>query len=451
MATVSASFTATGNGTAFSVRVGDKFTYSVSGTFVATVVLEKSETAGSSWATVINTATAADSGTLVAEGKTVGAHVQYRYRCSAFTSGTAVCALADATQTIQEFKDQNGTVIFRLTEAGVEVPGTLAVTGAATVGGTLGVTGATTLGAGVLGALATDVASATTTDLSDAAGSIVDVTGTTTITAVTLGEGDWTIVRFAGALTFTHGASLVLPGAANITTVAGDYALLVGYASDVVKCAFYQRSADVMATVSGTETLTNKTLTSPVLNAAVTTSGVGAKNDATVTAVEYGCADTVHKTVLTLTASVIAVTSVGAANGYAGLKIYDFPEGYVRILGCVADFTDISIDAAKQADFTDATPEGDIGVGSVIMANADAMGTDATDDDYATASAFTMSAYAATATCAPEAAQNMDGTGTAKDLNVNVLIDAADIDDDVASEVLVTGTVTVLWSNLGDY
>lgn len=88
-----------------------------------------------------------------------------------------------------------------------------------------------------------DVASASTIDLDAAYGMVVDVTGTTTITAVTLAQGRVRIVRFTGALTFTHGSSLVLPGAANITTVAGDYAILVGYASSVVRCAGYFRAA----------------------------------------------------------------------------------------------------------------------------------------------------------------------------------------------------------------
>lgn len=84
-----------------------------------------------------------------------------------------------------------------------------------------------------------DVASAATTNLDTATGDLVDVTGTTTITAVTLSDGVRRWVRFTGALTLTNGASLVLPTGANITTGAGDYALFVGYAAGVVRCAAY--------------------------------------------------------------------------------------------------------------------------------------------------------------------------------------------------------------------
>lgn len=88
-----------------------------------------------------------------------------------------------------------------------------------------------------------DIASAATLNLETATGNVVDVTGTVTVTAVTLSQGHWRIVRFTGALTLTNGASLVLPGGANITTVAGDYAVFAGYAAGVVRCLHYLSTA----------------------------------------------------------------------------------------------------------------------------------------------------------------------------------------------------------------
>lgn len=88
-----------------------------------------------------------------------------------------------------------------------------------------------------------DIASAGTLNLDTATGNLVDVTGTTTITAITLSQGRERTVRFTGALTLTHGASLVLPGAANIVTVAGDFAVFRGYAAGVVRCESYTRGA----------------------------------------------------------------------------------------------------------------------------------------------------------------------------------------------------------------
>lgn len=86
-----------------------------------------------------------------------------------------------------------------------------------------------------------DVASATTTNLNTATGELIDITGTTTITGITLAEGKTRTVRFTGILTLTHGASLVLPGQANITTAVGDYAIFKGYGSSVVRCVIYNR------------------------------------------------------------------------------------------------------------------------------------------------------------------------------------------------------------------
>lgn len=100
-------------------------------------------------------------------------------------------------------------------------------------------------GAPINEAQGADIASAGTVNLDTATGNLVDVTGTTTITAITLSVGRERVVRFTGALTLTHGASLVLPGAANITTAAGDFAIFRGYASGVVRCVVYQRASGV--------------------------------------------------------------------------------------------------------------------------------------------------------------------------------------------------------------
>lgn len=88
----------------------------------------------------------------------------------------------------------------------------------------------TTSAVALLGAMdwvkGADIASATTTNLTTATGNAVHITGTTTITAVTLGSGMWRLVVFDGALTLTHHATNNnLPGGVNITTVAGDRAI----------------------------------------------------------------------------------------------------------------------------------------------------------------------------------------------------------------------------------
>lgn len=93
------------------------------------------------------------------------------------------------------------------------------------------------------GAKGADIASAATINLTTATGNLVHVTGTTTITAVTLGSGMFRQVVFDGALTLTHHATNNnLPGGANITTAANDRAL---YWSDgtTVYCVSYQKAS----------------------------------------------------------------------------------------------------------------------------------------------------------------------------------------------------------------
>jgi hypothetical protein len=68
-----------------------------------------------------------------------------------------------------------------------------------------------------------DVASATTTDIGAAASNFLRITGTTAITGLgTAADGVWRDIMFSGSLVFTHGASLILPGADDITTAAND-------------------------------------------------------------------------------------------------------------------------------------------------------------------------------------------------------------------------------------
>lgn len=178
----------------------------------------------------------------------------------------------------------------------------------------------------------------------------------------------------------------------------------------------------------------------------LTESGLGTPATG-VTAVERG--DGVqHQTLLTLTNVPVEIVSVSTGAGIGGAEIYAFPKGMIDFRGCMADLS-LSIAVAKRGDFTDGTPAGDIGVGTVAIANDDAFGTDATDDDLATASAFTMTDYAAAdLAMKSEPSAHLDGTSAAAKAYVNLLVDAGDIDDDVTTQILVSGTVRLTWALL---
>lgn len=96
------------------------------------------------------------------------------------------------------------------------------------------------------------IASAATTDLGSKPGRYVEITGTTTITGFgTIKAGTIKFVKFAGALTLTHNAtSLILPGATNIVTAAGDTAVFVSEGSGNWRCLSYQRAAVPLARFS---------------------------------------------------------------------------------------------------------------------------------------------------------------------------------------------------------
>ena len=174
-----------------------------------------------------------------------------------------------------------------------------------------------------------------------------------------------------------------------------------------------------------------------------TADGIGAANTtALVTAVENGSGP-LHQTVLTLASTPVSV--VGATGiGFGGVKCYTFPEGRIIVLGSVAELA-IDVSGSSIGD----TGSGDVGLGTVIVADADL--TDSTDIDLGPSTALTdpfVSGIGA-ANVPLAAAAQFDGTSSAVTANLNVLIDDADIA--ATAEALFSGTWTLTWINVGDY
>lgn len=86
----------------------------------------------------------------------------------------------------------------------------------------------------------------------------VTISGTTAITAFdSIAAGATRRLVFSGALTLTHNAtSLILPGAANITTAAGDVAHFLSLGSGNWRCISYQKASGA-AVIAGQAGLTN--------------------------------------------------------------------------------------------------------------------------------------------------------------------------------------------------
>jgi hypothetical protein len=106
-----------------------------------------------------------------------------------------------------------------------------------------------------------DIASAGTISVGE--GGYFAVTGTTTITDIdfaTTKSGRIAWFVFAGALTLTHNATtLILPGAKDILTVAGDVACFISEGGDNVRCLSYVRTQVPPNSGTYTPTLFNTT------------------------------------------------------------------------------------------------------------------------------------------------------------------------------------------------
>lgn len=92
-----------------------------------------------------------------------------------------------------------------------------------------------------------DIASAATINLTTATGNFVHVTGTTTVTAITVPVGASRTVIFDGALMLTHGAALLLPGAANIMTAANDRMTVTGDTAGAIVTSYTKASGAPVA------------------------------------------------------------------------------------------------------------------------------------------------------------------------------------------------------------
>jgi len=173
---------------------------------------------------------------------------------------------------------------------------------------------------------------------------------------------------------------------------------------------------------------------------AKTTVGVGAKNGTTVSAVEN--VGLIHQTVLTLTALSVTMVDATTAGNQGGVKIYDFPEGNILILGGTADLTTL----AGAGGITDTAAL--VGsVGSVVAATDNATLT-STEANIVPSMSGTLTGGAGTLKGVNTATAFLDGTATAADVYLNLAVpDAGSSADDT---VAVSGTITITWINLGD-
>ena len=130
----------------------------------------------------------------------------------------------------------------------------------------------------------TSIASASTADIGGINSLFIQVTGTTTIDSFGTNYNGPRFLKFSGSVTLTHSAALSLPGAADITTGAGDSFIAVpNFAGNGWNVFAYQRAAGLYAKSGANSDITSlaaltpgglpdsSVLTNDIADAAITT------------------------------------------------------------------------------------------------------------------------------------------------------------------------------------
>lgn len=150
----------------------------------------------------------------------------------------------------------------------------------------------------------------------------------------------------------------------------------------------------------------------------------------------------VHTTVLTITALSITMTDATTAGCHGSQKIYDFPAGNIVILGAT---TDLAITAGAGGITDTAAVVGSVGSATVGTDNATLSGTEA---NIVPSTAASLTGGVGACDGQSTGVVVLDGTDTAADAYLNLAVpDAGSSANDTIS---VSGTVTLVWVNLGD-
>lgn len=179
----------------------------------------------------------------------------------------------------------------------------------------------------------------------------------------------------------------------------------------------------------------------------LTSSGNGTANGSGVVATERGNG-VIHRTVLTLTNTPVAMNDEAGIVAYGGLKVYDCPKGAILILGAVAD-----LELTLSSTGINSNWNGDFAIGTATAGNDATLAATEQDILPTTATPQAASNYT-TATGQSTATENKvhDGTTTPIDVFLNFLVDDSDHDvNSTPCNIICNGTITLIWTNMGDY
>lgn len=149
--------------------------------------------------------------------------------------------------------------------------------------------------------------------------------------------------------------------------------------------------------------------------------------------------------ILTFADTPLPLIDTAATVARCALKIFDFPEGQIKIIGSTVNLVLTKSAAGVNADW-----DGDFSLGTVAAA-ADATLTGTEANIIASTATPQAVAGVTTAKAIQAADVLLDGTATAVDVYLNVLVDDADQDvTTTPTNLIANGTITLTYALLGD-
>lgn len=150
---------------------------------------------------------------------------------------------------------------------------------------------------------------------------------------------------------------------------------------------------------------------------------------------------------IVLSGMVVSVTSVGAAIGFGSVVVGDFPEGNILVLGVGGTIGFAG--SGADANLSD-TWSGNFGIGTTPASDATITAGDVdliASTALGPAAAEVIAPARVAAALLPTMFDNTDGS---LEININVLVDAADIVDDQVVDITLSGMIDIAYIVLGD-
>jgi len=149
-----------------------------------------------------------------------------------------------------------------------------------------------------------------------------------------------------------------------------------------------------------------------------------------------------NQTTITLTNYSMVTTDAGIAGGHGALKLVDFPEGMIYVLGVIGDMSCSAVTGIT------ATGAVDMALGSATtLTDAETLGN--ANVDFVAKVDETLTASAGVWDLVTNTPQTEDGHTTATDVWLCVAIENTSIT--ATGTMTLSGTIVISWVNTGDY